>query len=273
LEEILPAENYSQDRVFVFIRMNDDDSFKDYIEEFKKAGFPIIEIAFDEIYNLAGEMFRWEFAVAVASKLLNVQPFDQPNVESAKIVARKMVAEYQEKGSLPEQTFSLQEENLFFSNKTEKEKVSGAINEFVEESFVSGDEETGKGRSYIALQAFLTPSEETTNLFHQLRTELQKKYKCAVTFGYGPRFLHSTGQLHKGDAGNGIFVQFIADIQNDLPIPNEAGKDDSSISFGVLIHAQAMGDREALKENNRKVCVVKIGGNINEGLERLLNEF
>ncbi|NOX17848.1 MAG: hypothetical protein GXO87_06145, partial [Chlorobi bacterium] len=256
-----------------FIRLGEDDSFDDFIEEFKNAGFTVIEIVFDDIYNLAGEMFRWEFAVAVASKLLDVQPFDQPNVESAKIVARKMVAEYREKGSLPEQTFSLQEGNLFFSNETKKQKAAEAIQEFVENDFENGDSTTGKGRSYISLQAFLTPSEETTNLFHQLRTELQKKYECAVTFGYGPRFLHSTGQLHKGDAGNGIFIQFIADIHDDLPIPDEAGSDDSSISFGVLIHAQAMGDREALKENNRKVCAVKISGNINEGLEKLLEEF
>ncbi len=273
LEEILPVENYSPDRVFVFVGLKDDDTFTENIDEFKNAGFDVIEIALEDIYNLAGEMFRWEFAVAVASKLLDVQPFDQPNVESAKIVARKMVAEYIEKGSLPEETFYLEEGNLSFSNKTEKKKISEAVAEFIDQAFENGEPLAGKGRSYISLQAFLTPADGTTNIFHEFRTLLQKKYKCAVTFGYGPRFLHSTGQLHKGDAGNGIFIQFIADIKEDLPIPDEAGSDESSITFGVLIHAQAMGDREALKENNRAVCVVKISGDINEGLERLSEEF
>ncbi|MBK9529212.1 MAG: hypothetical protein IPO41_13075 [Acidobacteria bacterium] len=98
--------------------------------------------------------------------------------------------------------------------------------------------------------------------FKKLRTIIQKKYKTSVTIGYGPRFLHSTGQLHKGDAGNGLFIQFTSNRNEDVEIPNEIGKDESEFSFGVLIDAQLMGDRQALLNNNRKVITIHLGDNV-----------
>ncbi|MBP1683680.1 MAG: pgi, partial [Ignavibacteriaceae bacterium] len=95
----------------------------------------------------------------------------------------------------------------------------------------------------------------------QLRLKILQKYKVATTLGYGPRFLHSTGQLHKGDSGNGFFIQFVSEIENDLPIPDEAGREGSSISFGTLIKSQALGDRQALIDNNRRVLTVDLGKN------------
>jgi len=102
-----------------------------------------------------------------------------------------------------------------------------------------------------------------------LRLKILQKYKIATTLGYGPRFLHSTGQLHKGDSGNGFFIQFISDIENDLAIPDDAGSDDSSISFGTLIRAQAMGDRQALIDNHRKVLMIDLGENVFGSLSKL----
>jgi hypothetical protein len=103
---------------------------------------------------------------------------------------------------------------------------------------------------------------KTWKHLQQLRLKILLKYKVATTLGYGPRFLHSTGQLHKGDSGNGYFIQFISDIQNDVPIPDEAGNDASSISFGTLIRAQALGDRQALIDNKRKVLTINLGKDI-----------
>src|SRR5690606_35935011 len=115
------------------------------------------------------------------------------------------------------------------------------------------------GKSYVSIQAYLKPDRETDLILHKLRTYILKKYKVPVTVGYGPRFLHSTGQLHKGDAGNGLFIQLLAEMPDDLPIPDNPGEESSSITFGVLKAAQAFGDRQALIDNKRKVLTIDIG--------------
>jgi len=122
---------------------------------------------------------------------------------------------------------------------------------------------------YVSLQAYVQPTVETTAALQNLRTRLRDKYHLATTIGYGPRFLHSTGQLHKGDAGNGLFVQFTADDKRDVPIPEEAGSPDSSMSFGILKAAQSMGDRRALLDRGRKVIRFHLGGDVLGGLKKL----
>jgi hypothetical protein len=236
LEPDVNIKEYTNDRVFVHIKLDGDNLFDKKVEEIKSAGFPLIEIEMKNVYQLGAEFFRWEFATAVAGYILNVQPFDQPNVESAKVIARTMMKEYQQKGKLPE----LDTENT--DNKL---------------SFFLSDLKSGK--SYVTIQSYLKPDEKTWKQLQQLRLKILAKYKVATTLGYGPRFLHSTGQLHKGDSGYGYFIQFISDIQNDAPIPDEAGNDASSISFGTLIRAQSLGDRQALIDNKRKVLTIDLG--------------
>jgi hypothetical protein len=238
LEPSVEVTEYGKDRVFVYIKIAGDNFFDQKVGELKAAGFPVVEIEPNDIYQLGAEFFRWEFATAVAGYIIGVQPFDQPNVESAKIAARAMMKEYQLKGKLPEL-------------KIERNK--SAISSFL------SDCKTGK--NYVTIQAYLKPDEKTWQRLQELRLKILEKYKVATTLGYGPRFLHSTGQLHKGDSGKGYFIQFISDIQNDVPIPDEAGKDDSTISFGTLITAQALGDRQALIDNKRKVLTIDLGKN------------
>jgi hypothetical protein len=129
------------------------------------------------------------------------------------------------------------------------------------------------GRSYIALQAYVQPTVETDSALEALRVRLRDRYRLATTVGYGPRFLHSTGQLHKGDAGHGLFIQFTADsigpLARDASIPDEAGSPDSSISFGVLKAAQLLGDRRALLDAGRPVITFHLGDSVVEGLNRL----
>ena len=139
-------------------------------------------------------------ATAVAGHLIGIQPFDQPNVESAKVLARKMVAAYQESGKLPQLDSA--------------EPTAANLNTFIAQA-QPGD--------YIAIQAYVPPTAKTDALLQQLRTQLLEKTKCATTVGYGPRFLHSTGQLHKGDAGNGLFIQFTSEPQKDIAVPDAAG--------------------------------------------------
>jgi len=254
LEPSIEVTEYGKDRVFVHINLPGDNFFDKKISEIKAAGFPLIEIEMKNIYQLGAEFFRWEFATAIAGSVMDVQPFDQPNVESAKIAARAMMKEYQLQGKLPELKTALESEGLKVYGDIKADNLTGAIS-----SFLSKCE---KGKSYIAIQAFLKPDEKTWQQLQLLRLKILQNYKVATTLGYGPRFLHSTGQLHKGDSGNGFFIQLISDIQNDVPIPDDPGKNDSSISFGTLIKAQAMGDGQALIDNKRKVLTIELSKNV-----------
>jgi len=268
LEEIVNVDNYSRDRIFTIIRLSRDHSFEEIIEQLKENNFPVIEIILNEIDELGGEMFRWEMITIIASHMMDVQPFDQPNVESAKIVARAMVKEYMDKGELPKIEYSIVEDNLSLLGDVQASTIAEAVEEFLTK--LNKGENEIKGRSYLSIQSFVSPDQKVTQAFQALRTKLQKKYKIATTFGYGPRFLHSTGQLHKGDAGHGLFIQFTSDYKNDIPIPDEAKSEKSSISFDVLITAQAMGDRQALLENDRKVINLHIAGEVAEEINNLV---
>jgi glucose-6-phosphate isomerase len=222
---------YGADRLFVFLSLDDDPARDGYIRSLTEAGHPVVWIQLDDLYDLGGQFFLWEIATAVAGHILEINPFDQPNVESAKILARKMVTEYQVTGKLPDL----------------------ALNQFKsEELFAFIDQNLAEG-GYIALQAYLHPTEEIHSWLQKLRLSLRDKYQAATTVGYGPRFLHSTGQLHKGDAGKGVFIQIISQLDQDLPIPDQAGNPSSSIGFEVLKQTQAQGDAQALSEAGRNV--------------------
>src|SRR4030066_1315498 len=261
LEPSIPVNEYGKDRVFVYLKLSEDNFYDKKVIEIKNAGYPLIELKMENIYQLGAEFFRWEFATAIAGYVLDVQPFDQPNVESSKIAARAMMKEYQQKGKLPELKPTLETDGIKVFGDVKADNLTEAIT-----SFLSKCE---KGKSYIAIQAFIKPDEKTWQQLQLLRLQILKKYKVATTLGYGPRFLHSTGQLHKGDSGNGLFIQFISDNQNDVPIPDDAVKNESSISFGTLIKVQALGDRQALIDSKRKVLTIDLGKNVVEFLSRL----
>jgi len=253
LEPSVEVNEYDKDRLFVYIKLFEDNFFDQKVGELKAAGFPLIEIEFNNIYQLGAEFFRWEFATAVASFVLDVQPFDQPNVESVKIAARAMMKEYQEKGKLPELKPSFESDGIKIFSDSKIENIKNVFSYFLSEC--------KSGKSYVTIQAYLKPDAKTWLQLQSLRLQILEKYKVATTLGYGPRFLHSTGQLHKGDSGNGFFIQFISDNQDDVAIPDEVGKDYSIISFGTLIRAQALGDRQALIDNKRKVLTIDLGKN------------
>ena len=262
LEPIQPAKKYSDDRVFVYFRLKDDSSLDNQIEEIEKAGHPVIEIELNNIYDLGKEFFRWEFATSVIGWVIGIQPFDQPNVEQAKVIARKMMKEFQEKGKLPELKASLDKDGIKVFGDTEGKTPSEMLANFLSQ--------TESGESYVCIQAYLKPSDKNWKELQTFREKILKKYKCATTLGYGPRFLHSTGQLHKGDAGNGFFIQLVADEKENTPIPDEAGSDKSSITFGTLIKAQSLGDRQALLDNGRKVLRFDLGNQIDKNLSLLI---
>jgi len=270
-EEILNSEFYSDDRLFVYIQLENDSDYQSEIQKLIDSNFPVITIKIDDINELGAELFRWEFATILASKILNINPFDQPNVESAKIQGRKLLTEFQEKGILPQLEYKIKSNVVRVNNDCECDSLTGCINLFL--SNINKIEQLTRKKAYVAIQVYLTPSVEIDNLLHNIRTEIQKKWKVATTIGYGPRFLHSTGQLHKGDSGNGLFLQIIGETVKDVLIPNEAGKKESSISFGTLIKAQAFGDRQALLDESRKVLLINTGIDYENGLKEILNNI
>ena len=199
-ESLETPENYKDDRVFVYTHFANDTEHSAKIEALKKAGHPVIEIILDDVYDLGAEFLRWEFATVVSGWKLGIQPFDQPNVESAKIEAKAMINSYFEKGKLPELEAAIEEDGMKLYGDTTESKLADAVDKFL-------DQLNEEKYNYVAIMAYVTPTKEIISPLHALRTKIQKKYKVAVTTGYGPRFLHSTGQLHKGDGGNGLFIQ------------------------------------------------------------------
>jgi hypothetical protein len=229
-EPLWPPEVYGEDRLFVYLRLDkgdvselNSDTSDAAMQALEDAGHPVVRLRLHDPYDLGGQFFLWEMATAVAGHRLGINPFDQPNVEAAKVLARQMVAEYIETGVLP---------------RGESAPLTAeALDGFLAQA-QPGD--------YVALQAYVQPTAETDAALLALRTRLRDRFGLATTVGYGPRFLHSTGQLHKGDAGHGLFIQFTADDSQDVPIPDKAGSPDSSITFGVLKAAQALGDWQAV---------------------------
>jgi hypothetical protein len=205
-------------------------------------------------------------ATAIASWVLGIQPFDQPNVESAKILARKMVKEYKENGKLPELIPTVKENDITVYSDEPAVSIEEALNNFFEMKYKKNKTQPV---SYVSVQAYLARNKKIDEELQNFRTAIQLRYKVAVTVGYGPRFLHSTGQLHKGDAGNGIFIQFISPVKNDAAIPDEAGETVSSMSFGVLIKSQALGDRQALLDGKRNIITIDLGQEVDKALQKL----
>lgn len=255
---------YSADRLFVHITINDDETYDDRLRDLEKKGHPVVHINLDDRYDLAGQFFLWETATCVAGHILGINPFDQPDVESAKVLSRDAVNEYKKKGSLPAQTPVLCEMNTYLYSDIKADSIEQAITTFLTNN--------GKKGSYVAIQAYLPPHRETTEELNELRMKIRDTYQVATTLGYGPRFLHSTGQLHKGDAGEGLFIQITCDNLHDAPIPDEAGSDASSISFGVLKSAQALGDAQALQDAGRNVIRLHLASqDISGAIKRIAN--
>ena len=262
----LDADRYPPDRVFVSHRCRAEPAAG--LDDLRDAGHPVAECVLDSLDELGAVMYRWEIATAVAGAVMGINPFDQPNVESAKVSARNMVAAYRDTGALPSltPTAALDGLTLYGTGAAETDDaatLSGELAAFLRPPTADG------ARGYVALHAYLVPTPETDAALDRLRRRILQRCGVATTCGYGPRFLHSTGQLHKGDAGAGSFIQLTADVGRDLPIPDRAGAGASSLSFGVLIEAQALGDRQALLDAGRRVLRVGLGADPVAGLDTL----
>ncbi|MBN1254270.1 MAG: glucose-6-phosphate isomerase [Deltaproteobacteria bacterium] len=259
-EAVGAPETYGADRLFVYLCEEGDTADDAAVTTLERSGHPIIRISLHDRYDLGAQCFLWEMAVAVACNRLGVNPFNQPNVEAAKTRARQAVDEYKEKGTLPVDAPTLTDGAIAVYGVVKAENSGAPLAAFLSQA---------EPDAYVALQAYVQPTAEIEAALQGLRTQVRDRFKLATTLGYGPRFLHSTGQLHKGDAGRGLFVQITADDPKDIPIPDAAGSPDSSLTFGTLKTAQAHGDRQALLDAGRQVIRFHLGRDAVKGLKAL----
>jgi len=260
-ERIGPSNVYGDDRFFVRINEKGETKGDAAARRLEKAGFPLLTLTLPNLSHLGGQFFLWEFATAVAGRFLGINPFDQPNVEAAKMKAREFIEYYREHGVLPREKPRFRRAGISVFSAIEAPSLQVCLEKFLA---------SAKPGDYLAVQAFLAPTRKTDIALNKLRLRLRDRTKLAATVGYGPRFLHSTGQLHKGDRGNGLFIQITADDERDAAIPDSPGSAASSISFGLLKAAQARGDFEALRSLGRRIIRFHLGKDVAAGLEQLL---
>ncbi len=253
-------DSYESDRLFVSISLGKEETYRREAKMLEDAGHPVVRIMLRDVYDMGGQFFLWEMATTVAGHILGINPFDQPDVESAKILTGKAVETYKTEGSLPGLISKVSDEHMAVYGDLSGEGVAESLHNFMN---------SAREGSYAAIQAYVQPTDETGTALQAFRMKIRDAYRVATTVGYGPRFLHSTGQLHKGDGGRGLFIQITADNAADVPIPDIAGEKVSALTFGILKSAQVLGDWQALQAAGRQIIRFHLKGNIVEGISRL----
>ena len=271
LEEIAKPEDYTEDRVFAYLKLKDthDDSLDEKISLLRDSGLPVVEIVLEDKMNLGQEFYRWEFATAVAGAIMNINPFNQPDVEAAKIETRKLTEEYEKTGELPSETPIYEETGiqLFMS-----EEYAKSLDRFIEgekslkkylEAHLAHIQET----DYFALLAYIERNAENQDLLQEIRHKVFEEKLVATCLGFGPRFLHSTGQAYKGGSNEGVVLQITSEDAEDFPVPGQ------KYTFGTVKAAQARGDFQVLLDRNRRALRVHLSPDVKKGLQILKQEI
>ena len=265
-ERLGTPEVYGQDRLFVYERLATDQDKKqqEAVQALEKAGHPVIRITPEEAIDVGQEFFRWEIATAVAGSVLGINAFNQPDVEASKIATRNLTSAYEKSGNLPKETALIQDGPIGLFADT---KNAGAIDKAAGAKTVPAYLKAHLGRivkgDYFAINAYVEMNDENQAILQEMRHAVRDTRRVATTLGYGPRFLHSTGQLHKGGPNSGVFLQVTSDDAEDLSVPGQ------KYTFGILKRFQAQGDFEVLAERGRRLLRVHLGSDVRAGLARL----
>ncbi len=262
-ETLGTSDVYGSDRLFVYLRTDEgfDPQQDAAVAVLKQAGQPIVTLSVKDVYDLGAEFFRWEFATAVAGVLLGINAFDQPNVQEAKDRTNAILDEYRVTHVLPQPAAILRTEHVaIVGGQDQDHRLVDAVSlQAALETFAA---EANPG-DYFALLAYVQRIPQTHETLQYIRLRLRDLRSAATTLGYGPRFQHSTGQLHKGGPNTGVFLQFVADDERDVPIPG------APYTFGVLKQAQALGDLQALEAHGRRVIRLYLGADVTAGLSEV----
>ena len=252
-----PPEVYGDDRLFVSISVGAVlEETRGRLDALAAAGQPVVYRVLNELYDLGAEFFLWEFATATAGWRLGINPFDQPNVQEAKDATKELLTRFEHHGRLEERS-EIASDDLITIYGNEQLKA-GSVSDALRAHLA-----TIRPHDYVAFLNYIEETPEIDRQFQELRTQLRDATKCAVTIGYGPRFLHSTGQLHKGGPDSGVFFQIIANDETDFAIPDEP------YTFSILKQAQALGDFHALAKRGRRVIGIDLRDHMTRGLSHL----
>ena len=249
---------YGQDRQFVYLTLkaSPDPELDSKVASLEKEGFPVIRIPLHDHLDMAGQFLLWEMATAVAGKILEINPFDEPNVSESKENTAKVLDEYQKtkKIEFPVPSYEANGISLYWEDGPQV-SIREAFWKFMDQ---------GNSNDYVALMAYLERSPSNQRALQELRHMIRNRTRLATTLGFGPRFLHSTGQLHKGGAGNILFVQITVDDQEDITIPGE------EYTFGILKQSQALGDFHSLQQRGFRTLQIHLKGDAEAGLKKLI---
>lgn len=264
-----PAESsrYGDDRLFAYVRLESapDATQDDMVDALEHAGQPVVRILVPEPYTLGQELFRWEMATAVAGSILGINPFDQPDVEASKIATKTLTSEYERTGSLPPETPVVEEQGITLFTDAENAKAladaAGADRSIL--SYLRAHLGRLKTGDYFALLAYIEMNDQTREHLQIVRHAVRDAKRVATCLGFGPRFLHSTGQAYKGGPNTGVFLQITCADRVDVPVPGQR------YTFGLVKAAQARGDFDVLAERKRRALRVHLGPDLAEGLRTL----
>jgi len=266
-ESIQKAEDYGNDRVFAYLKLDGFDSSgtDQRVSMLEQSGQPVVRISLAEKLNLGQEFFRWEFATAVAGAVMEINPFNQPDVESAKIEAKKITEAYEKTGALPDEEAFYEQGGikLFTDDVNLADLKDATFEENPLKVYLKEHLARIKTDDYFALLAYIEMNPENEKLLQDIRHEILKQFDAATCLGFGPRFLHSTGQGYKGGANNGVFLQITSDDAKDFKVPGQ------KYTFGVVKSAQARGDFQVLLDRKRRALRVHLSANVVEGLQTI----
>ena len=270
LEQIAKPEDYGEDRVFAYLKLKktSDDSLDEKIALLRDSGLPVVEIALEDEINLGQEFYRWEFATAVAGAIMEINPFNQPDVESAKIEARKLTEEYEKTGELPVETPFYEDGGikLFSSGEYARDLEKYIEGEKSLKKYLAAHLAHIQENDYFALLAYVERNAENQKLLQEIRHKVFEEKLVATCLGFGPRFLHSTGQAYKGGSNEGVFLQITANDAQDFPVPEQ------KYTFGAVLSAQARGDFQVLLDRNRRALRIHLPQDVEKGL-KTLNDY
>ena len=256
-------ERYGQDRVFAHLRLaNTSDTAQDnLIAKLQDAGHPVVRITLADRSCLGQEFFRWEIATAVAGAVIGINPFDQPDVEASKIKTRELMAAYERQGALPAEIPLFEDDGIkVFADAQNAEALQGAANL---QAVLRAHLARLKQGDYVALLAYIARNPRNQNVLNEIRIAVRDAKRVATCLGFGPRFLHSTGQAYKGGPNSGVFLQITADHAADIAVPGR------NYSFGAVIDATAAGDFAVLNERGRRTLRVHLRADVPAGIARL----
>lgn len=248
---------YGDDRVFVALVLEGDDSHDAGLAKLADAGHPVLRLVLRDPMDVGAEFFRWELAAATAGAVLGVNPFDEPDVVRAKENTATLLTEWKRSRRLPEWPSDVEEDGIVLMTKSNKKPGS------VSRGLAAHLAMAAPG-DYLAIQAYLAPTPEAWRVLQEIRVALRDRLRIATTLGWGPRYLHSTGQMHKGGPTSGLFLQITGDDREDLPIPGVG------YGFSTLKAAQALGDIQSLRDGARRVIRLHLTGKQSQGLQQLL---